>query len=70
MFQLSNKKLSELEGVAVDTIIAMVLKLSESSFKPFLFKVKHWYTFFFTDILLKIPLDNVNKLLDFVILSI
>jgi len=28
-----------LEGVAVDTIISMVMKLSESSFKPFLFKV-------------------------------
>ncbi|XP_052257206.1 HEAT repeat-containing protein 1-like isoform X2 [Dreissena polymorpha] len=42
--ELSNKKVLELEGVTMDTIIAMVLKLSEATFKPFLFKVFDWAT--------------------------
>ncbi|XP_052775291.1 HEAT repeat-containing protein 1-like [Mya arenaria] len=42
--ELSNKKTMELESVTIDTIIAMVLKLSEATFKPFLFKVFDWAT--------------------------
>lgn len=42
--KISNKKLSQLEGVTIDTIITMVLKLSETTFKPFLFKIFDWAT--------------------------
>ncbi|XP_053394592.1 HEAT repeat-containing protein 1-like isoform X2 [Mercenaria mercenaria] len=42
--QLNQEKLAELESVTIETIITMVMKLSESTFKPFLFKVFDWAT--------------------------
>ena len=41
---MSNKKLAELEAVTIDTIISMVMKLSEATFRPFLFRLFDWAT--------------------------
>ncbi|KAL4236600.1 HEAT repeat-containing protein 1 [Mactra antiquata] len=40
----SEEELNSLESVTIETIITMVMKLSESTFKPFLFKVFDWAT--------------------------
>ncbi|XP_060600074.1 HEAT repeat-containing protein 1-like [Ruditapes philippinarum] len=41
---LDEEKLSMIESVTIETIITMVMKLSESTFKPFLFKIFDWAT--------------------------
>ena len=43
MFQEKTSVLTRLEGVTIETIITMVMKLSEATFKPFLFKVGKVY---------------------------
>ena len=38
-FQEETSVIYQLEGVTIETIITMVMKLSEATFKPFLYKV-------------------------------
>ena len=40
-FQHPEKQISAIEGSIIETLITMVMKLSESTFKPLLFKVKY-----------------------------
>ncbi|KAL3869078.1 hypothetical protein ACJMK2_041804 [Sinanodonta woodiana] len=42
--QVSHHKVEKIEGVAIETIITMVMKLSEATFRPFLFKLFDWAT--------------------------
>ncbi|KAK3612581.1 hypothetical protein CHS0354_042081 [Potamilus streckersoni] len=42
--QVSKHTIEAIEGVAIETIITMVMKLSEATFRPFLFKLFDWVT--------------------------